>query len=213
MNESFRNVASSPSIASFHGDKQLLNISLNNVTGFCQLKNSRSMISLRKSSISNTTKRSTIETTRSPRNGTIDKNNPLRKLAQISLPEKYKRQADELTQNKLLVLDLSNCELDTHGLNHMLELAQDCIKLRTIKLIKCRLTDATIEQLWRYFKQTTTLNLSQNHLSDKTIDSLLVAKPLMVNLRSVVLSQNLIKERVVRQRLEELGKLGLSVTL
>lgn len=73
-----------------------------------------------------------------------NKTNPLKKLAQCTLPDKYKRIVDDMAANRLVVLDLSNCELEILGLAHMLELAQDLPKVRTVKLIKCHLTDATM---------------------------------------------------------------------
>jgi Leucine-rich repeat (LRR) protein len=55
------------------------------------------------------------------------------------------------------------------------------------------LTDAIMDQLWQHFKHISTLNVAQNHLSEKSIESLINHKAHMPNLRSVVLSQNLIK--------------------
>lgn len=43
-----------------------------------------------------------------------------------------------------------------------------------MKLIKCKLSDQLIEQLWRYFPTIVTLNLSQNYLTEKTVDSLML---------------------------------------
>jgi hypothetical protein len=65
--------------------------------------------------------------------------------------------------------------------------------VRTVKLIRCKLTDAIMDQLWQHFKHISTLNVAQNHLSEKSIESLINHKAHMPNLRSVVLSQNLIK--------------------
>jgi hypothetical protein len=92
--------------------------------------------------------------------------------------------------------------MDIHGITHMLELIQDKQKVRTVKLIKCKLTDTLMDQFWRYFNQISTLNVAQNHLSEKSIESLISNKAKMPNLRSVVLSQNLIKERTIKNRLE-----------
>ena len=68
-----------------------------------------------------------------------------------------------------------------------------------------------MDQLWGHFQNVSTINLSQNYLTEKTVDSLIAHRSAMPALRSVVLSQNAIKERQVKGKLEELGKMGLSI--
>jgi hypothetical protein len=58
-----------------------------------------------------------------------------------------------------------------------------------------------------------TLNLSQNLLTDRFIDHLLNHLPKMPMLKSIILSQNKIRERSVKTRLEEVKKYDVLISL
>ena len=58
-----------------------------------------------------------------------------------------------------------------------------------------------------------TLNLSQNLLTERCIESLLQNLGRLKSLRSVILSQNKIKERLVKVRVEEIKKQDIIISL
>jgi hypothetical protein len=58
-----------------------------------------------------------------------------------------------------------------------------------------------------------TLNLSQNLLTDRFIDHLLTHLPKMPMLKNIIMSQNKIKERNIKTRLDEIKKYDILVSL
>ena len=59
-----------------------------------------------------------------------------------------------------------------------------------------------MDKIWNYLENIITLNLSQNLLTDRFIDQLLHNLDKLPHLKSVILSQNKIKERNVKIRIE-----------
>lgn len=66
-------------------------------------------------------------------------------------------------------------------------------KVKTLKLIRNKLTDEGLDKMLQNFSSIITLNLSQNLLTDKFIDRILDNLPKLPNLKSLILSQNKIK--------------------
>ena len=58
-----------------------------------------------------------------------------------------------------------------------------------------------------------TLNLSQNFLTEKTLDILYNCKDSLKEIKSVILSQNKIMERKAKVKIEKLRDLGITVSL
>jgi hypothetical protein len=86
-------------------------------------------------------------------------------------------------------------------------------KVKTLKLIRNKLTDEGLDKMLPCFGNIITLNLSQNLLTDRFIDQLITSLPKLPNLKSLILSQNKIKERNVKGRLEEIKKCEIVVSL
>lgn len=109
-------------------------------------------------------------------------------------------------------VDFTNAEL---GDQVMLQIAEHIRgkKIKTLKLIRNKLTDEGLEKMLPHFSSIITLNLSQNLLTDRFIDYLLTHLPRLPLLKSIILSQNKIKERSVKTRLEEIKKYEIVVSL
>jgi hypothetical protein len=56
-------------------------------------------------------------------------------------------------------------------------------------------------QIWPLIGNVSTLNLSQNNLSDRVLDSLLINFKKVPNLKNIILSQNKLKERNIKGKL------------
>lgn len=92
----------------------------------------------------------------------------------------------------------------------------DCMKgkrVKTLKLIRNKLTDEGLDKMLPCFVNVITLNLSQNLLTERFIDRLIEFLPKLPNLKSLILSQNKIKERSVKARLDEIKKYDIVVSL
>ena len=86
-------------------------------------------------------------------------------------------------------------------------------KVRTLKLIRNKLTDEGISKLLPYLTNITTLNLSQNLLTDNVLDILHENKKYLPSLRTVILSQNKIVERKHKVKIDKLKKLDWNVSI
>ena len=80
-------------------------------------------------------------------------------------------------------------------------------------MIRNKITDECLGKVWKYFENVITLNLSQNLLTERCIESLLQNLGRLKSLRSVILSQNKIKERLVKVRVEEIKKHDIIISL
>lgn len=69
------------------------------------------------------------------------------------------------------------------------------LKVKTLKLIRNKLTDDGIAKMLPYFNNIISLNLSQNQLTENTIGILIDYKLKLPNLKTVILSQTKIVER------------------
>ncbi len=56
-----------------------------------------------------------------------------------------------------------------------------------------KLSDEMICQIWPFIGNASTLNLSQNNLSDRVLDSLLMNYKKVPNLKNIIMSQNKLK--------------------
>ena len=74
-------------------------------------------------------------------------------------------------------------------------------------MIRNKLTDEGISRLIPFLGQITTLNLSQNLLTDNVLDILHENNKHLGSLRTVILSQNKIIERKHKIKIDKLKKL------
>lgn len=68
-------------------------------------------------------------------------------------------------------------------------------KAKTVKFIRNKLEDETIHKMLPYLNNVITLNLSQNFLTEKTLEILVDGRDHMPNMKNIILSQNKIIER------------------
>lgn len=84
--------------------------------------------------------------------------------------------------------------------------------MRTVKFIRNKLSDDAVAKMIAAFGGVTTLNLSQNYLTEQTLIHLANSRNNMPALRTVILSQNKIIERKHKEFIERLKKMDLNVS-
>ena len=80
-------------------------------------------------------------------------------------------------------------------------------------MIRCKLTDDILPELWNSMGRVLSLNLSQNIFSDRVIDSFLDNINKTPYLKTLTLSQNKINQRNVKLRIDEAKKQDVTITL
>ena len=85
--------------------------------------------------------------------------------------------------------------------------------MKTVKLIRNKLTDDTVLKIIPYLKGIITLNLSQNQLTDRVVDILIENRGTLESIKSVILSQNKINERKVKPKIDKLKLLDVVVSI
>lgn len=63
-------------------------------------------------------------------------------------------------------------------------------KAKTVKLIRNKINDETIQKILPYMGGVITLNLSQNLLTERVLDIIYNAKDELHSVKSIILSQN-----------------------
>jgi hypothetical protein len=134
-----------------------------------------------------------------------------RRLSKLKIPPKYERIVEALILNSLEVVDLTNAEL---GDSAVLQICKNIgSKVRSLKLIRNRLTDEGISKLTALFSTITTLNLSCNQLTSNVLDILYDNRNLLPQLKTIVLSQNKIIEKKNTVKIERIKKLDWSIVV
>ena len=70
-----------------------------------------------------------------------------------------------IAHDTLDTVDFTNAELGDNTLLHILEMMRDNTRVKTLKLIRNKLTDEGIVKMIPYFTNIHSLNLSQNQLT------------------------------------------------
>lgn len=86
-------------------------------------------------------------------------------------------------------------------------------KVKTVKLIRNKLTDECLKNIIPYLKNVSVLNLAQNYLTDESLDIIIRNKQELRELKSIVLSQNKMFQRKNREKVEMIKQLGVTVTM
>lgn len=86
-------------------------------------------------------------------------------------------------------------------------------KVKSLKLIRCKLTDYVVDEMWNYLGNVQVLNLSQNYFTDKVLESFISNMSKVPHLKNLILSQNKINARNVKMRVEELKRFEVTVSL
>lgn len=85
--------------------------------------------------------------------------------------------------------------------------------MKIIKLVRNKLSDDILKEMWVNMKSIQSLNLSQNSFSDKIIDSFMKNISTLESMRSLTLSQNKISARTVKPQLDEIKRWNITISL
>lgn len=84
--------------------------------------------------------------------------------------------------------------------------------MKTLKLIRNRLTDDIVERIIPFIGNVVTVNLAQNYLTERSLDAVIGGVGQLPMMRGLVMSQNRIREKTCKHKLEELKKNNINVT-
>jgi Ran GTPase-activating protein (RanGAP) involved in mRNA processing and transport len=115
--------------------------------------------------------------------------------------------------DSLETVDLTNAELGDSTVLHILELMKENTKVKSLKLIRNKLTDDGVAKMLPYFSNLISLNLSQNQLTDHILSIIIDNRPNLPLLRSLVLSQTKIVERRSKGLMERLKKMEMAISV
>lgn len=151
---------------------------------------------------------------REPMASTTTMDQRIRKiLVRLKLPDKYQKLVSAAICEVVEVFDLTNCGLDENTVSCILELAKSNKTIRSLKLIRNRITDEGLEKIIPHLANISTLNLSQNHLSEKALDLLYGNLHQLPQLRNVILTQNKIKEKALKLKLDEFKRSNVAIVI
>lgn len=136
-----------------------------------------------------------------------------KKKKKIKIPEKYQIVFDDLKNNRVDCLDFTNAELGDTIVIQLTEYIKNSGKLKTIKLIRNKLTDECLTPLLQACldSRVSSLNLSQNSLTDKALD--ILQKTDLKDLKNLTLSQNKLNLRNSKIKIAEFKKKGLTISI
>lgn len=97
-----------------------------------------------------------------------------RKKRKLKIPEKYEAVFDDLKADRMECIDFTNAELGDAILIQLVEYIRSSTKLRTVKLIRNKLSDECLPHLLDACRESriVSLNLGQNALTDKALEIL-----------------------------------------
>lgn len=84
--------------------------------------------------------------------------------------------------------------------------------MRTVKFIRNKLSDDAVSKMISSFGGVVTLNLSQNFLTEQSLNHLANQRNSMPSLKTVILSQNRIIERKHKEFIERLKRTDVNVS-
>ena len=84
---------------------------------------------------------------------------------------------------------------------------RDSTKVKSLKLIRNKLSDDGIAKMMPYFSHLMSINLSQNQLTEQTLNLFIENRANLPLLKSLVLSQTKIVERKSKAIIEKLRKM------
>ena len=110
-------------------------------------------------------------------------------------------------------LDLSGCGLNDTEVLYFVEKASKIRKIKHLKLSSNLLTSQGFEKILPFLPFCNLINLSNNKLSESTLDCLLRKKDKVPQLKMVNLSNNKLNERIIKEKIAEFKKMNVVVTL
>ena len=112
-----------------------------------------------------------------------------------------------MMNDTLETVDLTNAELGDNTVLHILEMMKDNSKVKSLKLIRNKLTDEGLAKMMPFLTHLTSINLSQNQLTENTLNIFIDYRQSLPALKSLVLSQTKIVERKSKVVIEKLRKM------
>ena len=100
---------------------------------------------------------------------------------------------------------MTNAELGDAVVLQICELLSGS-KVKTVKLIRNKITDEGLSKMLPFMQDLVALNLSQNLLTDKILDILVQNRQMIPKVKNIVLSLNKIVERKDKKKIDELRK-------
>lgn len=73
--------------------------------------------------------------------------------------------------------------------------------VRSVKLIRNRLTDDFVERMLGFILNVGTVNLAQNYLTERSLDLVMAVTNQLPVLRSVMMGQNRIREKMCKGKI------------
>ena len=113
----------------------------------------------------------------------------------------------------LETVDFTNAELGDAIALQVCELVKGSGRSRNLKLIRNKITDDGFAKMIPLFSGLTSINLSQNLLTENCLNVLSDHRPSLPNLKTVILSQNKIAERKCKGVVEKLRKMDLAISI
>lgn len=97
-----------------------------------------------------------------------------RRKKKLKIPEKYEAIVEDLRCDRAECIDLTNAELGDAIILQLCDYIRNSTKLRSLKLIRNKLSDEAFPQLMEACTESriSSLNLGQNLLTDKALDVL-----------------------------------------
>jgi hypothetical protein len=107
---------------------------------------------------------------------------------------------------------LTNAEL---GDNIILQICEFIpgTKIKTVKFIRNKLSDDILVKMIPYLSNVITLNLSQNNLTEKSLEIFAENRHALPKVKSIILSLNKIIERKHKKQIDDLRKLDVTVSV
>lgn len=119
---------------------------------------------------------------------------------------------DSIIQDAVELADFTGAELGDNTTLQILDVVKGK-KVKSLKLIRNKLTDGILDEMWPYLANLQVLNLSQNYFTERVLESFISNMSKVPQLRSLILSQNKINARNVKSRVEELKRFDITVSL
>lgn len=140
-------------------------------------------------------------------------NNDQKKKKKLKIPEKYEAIVEDLRCDRTDCVDLTNAELGDAIIISLCDYIRNTSKLRTLKLIRNKLTDEAFAHILEACSESkvTSLNLGQNLLTDKALE--VASKCELKDLRNITLSQNRLNQRNSKNKVAEFKKAGVTISL
>ena len=113
-----------------------------------------------------------------------------KKMRAIKIPEKYEKMLEGVLTDTLEAVDFTNAELGDAIVVQICEILKGSTRARTLKLIRNKITDEGFNKILPLLCGVSTLNLSQNLLTENCLNVLSDLRGSLPSLKTIILSQN-----------------------